>query len=165
MFCEHLQIRVSTCLTLTMAPCAAPTFPHAEFRHFHAHSPKEKKNLCAAALFLQEQPPTHGAKSGAEFGLNLYVPTPCWTHGDAAPRVSTTLHLLGCMPDSNSVLGWLCVCAQGADACVCVLGMRVRWWRGRLWWSILTRVQSGRGRSTCSSATSRWPMGRAMCGR
>ena len=64
----------------------------------------------------------HGAESGADFG-HLYIPAPCWTHGDAAPCVSTMPCPLGCMLDSKGALGWLCVCARGADACACVQGM------------------------------------------
>ena len=109
---------------------------------------KKKKNLCAATLFLQEQPLMH-AKSGAEFRLNLYVPALCWTHSDAAPCVSTMPRPLGCMLDSKGTSGWLCVRTWGTDACVCVQGMQVHRWRGRLQWSILIQAWSGRGRSTC----------------
>ena len=41
----------------------------------------------------------------------------------ASAAAQFMMHALGCMSDSKGTWGWLCVCMQHADACVCVQGM------------------------------------------
>ena len=41
----------------------------------------------------------------------------------AGAAVQFMMRALGCMSDGKGVWGWLCVCARGADVCVCAQGM------------------------------------------